>query len=164
MEFWTLKWFDKDIGPHFLCWTILEISFARGVMVLNIEILGFDMFCSLGAGGVTMLCKGKSTHIVLKDNIGWNGIALSFEEMPCPKNVTRFVVQTDDFSFGGTFRRNFCFIDELVRAPSCQEWGNCLCDLYNHHEFGVMRQHTRWLWRWNLQREREEDNASCEDM
>ena len=54
------------------------------VVVSNEEIFGLDMFGSFGTGDVTVFGKGKSAHIVLKDNIGGNSIPLSFHEVACP--------------------------------------------------------------------------------
>ena len=54
------------------------------VVVSNEEIFGLDVFCSFGTGDVTVLCKRKSAHIVLKDNIGGDSIPLCFHEVACP--------------------------------------------------------------------------------
>jgi hypothetical protein len=62
----------------------MKLEFTCVAVVSNEEIFGLDVFGSFGTGDVTVLCKGKSAHIVLKDNIGGNSIPLSFHEVARP--------------------------------------------------------------------------------
>lgn len=54
----------------------------------DVQILGLDMFCPLGAGNVPILGKGKGTHVVLVNDIGRDGVTLSLEEMLSPEDIT----------------------------------------------------------------------------
>ena len=67
------------------------------------------MFCSFGTREVSVLGKGKGASIILEDDISRDRIALSLEKISRPKDVARFVVETNEFTLGRAFGRNFLF-------------------------------------------------------
>ena len=67
----------------------------------NKEVLGLDVFRSFGTRYVTIFGKGKRTHVVLIDNVGFD--VVSFKELACPKHVTNFIVETDNFALSRAF-------------------------------------------------------------
>ena len=77
--------------------------------MLDEEIVGFDVFCSFGARNVAIFLKRKSAHVVLVNNVGLNIITLGLEELTRPKNVARFVVQSNNLAFGRTLGRYALF-------------------------------------------------------
>ncbi len=77
--------------------TVLKADFTCCVEMLEEKIFGFDMFGAFRTGDATILEKRKGTHIVLKDDIVWDCISLSFKKVSRPKNVTRFIIDCNNF-------------------------------------------------------------------
>ncbi len=59
------------------------------------------MFGTFQAGDITIFGKGKSTHVVLINNISCDSISLRFKEMACPQNIARLIIEADKFALGG---------------------------------------------------------------
>ena len=108
-EFGTLERFSKDVRPHSFGRAILKIKFSRLVKMTNEEVFGFNMFGPFRTGDISIFCQRKSTHIVLVDNIGFDFIALGFEEVTRPEDITDFIIEADDLTFARTLGRNFMF-------------------------------------------------------
>ncbi len=79
------------------------------MIVGDVKVFGFNVFSSFGTGDVTVLGKGKGAHIILEDDIGRDRITLSLKEIACPKDVSGFVVETNEFTFSRAFCRDFLF-------------------------------------------------------
>jgi hypothetical protein len=75
----------------------------------NKEVFGFNMLGPLRAGDIAIFSQRKGTHVILVDDVGFNFVALGFEELACPKDITDFVIQANDLAFARTFRWNFLF-------------------------------------------------------
>ncbi len=58
------------------------------------------MLCTFGTRHITILGQGEGAHIVLVNNVGLNIITLGLKELMRPKNVARFVVQSNNLAFG----------------------------------------------------------------
>ena len=58
----------------------------------NKKIFCLDVFGAFRTGDIAVFSQGKSAHIVLIDDVGFDFVALGFEEMTCPEDVTNFVV------------------------------------------------------------------------
>jgi hypothetical protein len=70
------------------------------VKVAYEEIFFLNVFYMFGARHITILGQGEGAHIVLVNNVGLNIKTLGLEESTRPKNVARFVVQSDNLAFG----------------------------------------------------------------
>ena len=75
----------------------------------NKEVFGFNMFGTFRAGDIAILCQRESTHMVLIDYIGVDLVALGFEELSCPEDISDFIIQTNDFAFARAFGKNLMF-------------------------------------------------------
>jgi hypothetical protein len=57
------------------------------VVVLDEEEFGMNVFRSTCTGGSSIFAEGKSTHVVLIYNVGFDIITLGFDEIACPNDV-----------------------------------------------------------------------------
>jgi len=69
----------------------------------NKEVFGFNMFGPFRTGDIAIFCQRKSAHIVLIDDVGIDFVALGFEELSRPENITDFIIKTDDLAFARAF-------------------------------------------------------------
>jgi hypothetical protein len=67
----------------------------------NIEVFGLDVLSAFWTRDITILGKGKFAHIILKDDISWYSVTLGLKKMACPKDITRFIIEPNEFTFGG---------------------------------------------------------------
>ena len=63
--------------------------------MVNTEIFRLDVFSAFGARNVAIFSQGKCAHVVLKNDVISNSVALRFEEIPCPENITCFIIKTN---------------------------------------------------------------------
>ncbi len=89
--------------------TILKVEFSCVVKMTNEEVFCIDVLGSFRTGDITVFSQGKSTHIVLIDDVGFDFVALGFKELTGPEDIANFVIETDDFAFAGAFGRDFVF-------------------------------------------------------
>ena len=89
-EFGTLERFSKDVCPHLFGTAILKIKFSRLVKMTNKEVFGFNMFGLFRIGDISIFRQRKSTHIVLVEDIGFDFVALGFEEVTRPRGHHQF--------------------------------------------------------------------------
>jgi hypothetical protein len=104
-----LKGFGKDIGPHLLGGAVLEIEFTCIMKMRDEEVLGFNMFGSLGAGNIAIICQRECTHIVLIYNVCFDLVPLGFEELTSPEVIADLVVKSNNLAFARTFGWDFVF-------------------------------------------------------
>jgi hypothetical protein len=78
--------------------------------MLNKEIFCLDMFGTFGARCTTVLFKGESTHIIMKNNIFIDCLSLHFEEMTGLENVARLVMNRNKLSFRQALSINLLFV------------------------------------------------------
>ena len=66
------------------------------------EIFCLNVFCTFGTRHITILGQGEGAHIVLVNNVGLNILTLGLVlvELTRPKNVARFVIQSNNLAFG----------------------------------------------------------------
>jgi hypothetical protein len=114
-EFGTLKRFGKDVGPHLVGRAVFECKFSRFVIMTDVEVFSLDVFSAFGAGNIAILGQRESTHVVLIDNVGSNGVTLCLKKMTGPQDVARFVMKANDFAFSRTLGRYLLF----VRGTCC---------------------------------------------
>ena len=126
-ELGTLERFGKNVCPHFVGRAIFEGEFSRFVIVSNVKVFDFDVFCAFGARNIAILCQRQCTHVVQINNVGRNGVALCFEEVMSPKYIAGFVVKANDLTFGGTLGRNFMFVGRTGGGAFTKgEEGTCM--------------------------------------
>ena len=87
----------------------MKINFASVVIVANKEIFCLNMLCPFGAGNVAIFSQGKGAHVVLIYDVCVDFVTLGFEELTSPKNITYFVIKTNDFTFTRTLGWYFVF-------------------------------------------------------
>ena len=73
----ALERLGEDIGPHFLCGAVVEVNVASIISILNEEVFGADMFYPGGSQNAAVFLMAQSTHVILKDYVGVNGVPLS---------------------------------------------------------------------------------------
>ena len=76
-------------------------------MVANKEIFCLDMLSPFGAQNVTILSQGKCAHVVLKNDVIGNSVTCASRKIPCPEDIARLIIKTNDFTLGGTLGRYF---------------------------------------------------------
>ena len=108
-ELGTLKGFRKDIRPHLFSGTILKVEVSSVVIMTNEKVFCLDVFGAFRTGDISVFSQGKSAHIVLIDDVGFDFVTLGFEELTSPKNITDFVIKTNDFTFARTLGWYFVF-------------------------------------------------------
>ena len=91
-ELGSLKGFRKNIRPHVFGGTILKVEFSCVVKMTNEEVFCFDVLGSFRTGDISVFGQGKSTHIVLIDDVGFDFVALGFKELTCPEDIANFVI------------------------------------------------------------------------
>ena len=91
-ELGALEGFCKNVRPHVFGGTILKVEFACVVKVTNEEVFCFDVFGSFRTGDISVFGQGKSTHIVLIDDVGVDFVALGFKELTRPEDIPNFVI------------------------------------------------------------------------
>jgi hypothetical protein len=106
-ELGTLKGFRKDIRPHLFSGTILKVEVSSVVIMTNEKVFCLDVFGAFRTGDISVFSQGKSAHIVLIDDVGFDFVTLGFEKMTCPEDITNFVIKADEFAFTRTFGRDF---------------------------------------------------------
>ncbi len=72
------------------------------MIVANEEIFRLDVLSPFGARNVAILSQGKRAHVVLKNNVIGDSVTLCFKKIPCPEDIARLIIKTDDFTLGGT--------------------------------------------------------------
>ena len=104
-----MKRLSKYVRPHLFGREILKIKFTHLVKMTNKEVFGFNMFGPFRTGDISIFCQRKSIHIVLLDNIGFDVVALGFEEVTRPEDITNFIIEANDLTFARTLGKNFMF-------------------------------------------------------
>ncbi len=89
----TLKGFGENVGPHFFSWFVAQIDEALKVVVFDKEEFGMDVFCATCTGGASIFAEGQSTHVVLINDVGFDGVTLGFDEIACPYDVREYAVE-----------------------------------------------------------------------
>jgi hypothetical protein len=64
--------------------TILKVQFACIVIMTNEEVFGFDVLGAFRTGDIAVFSQGKSAHIVLINDVGFDFVTLGFKEMTSP--------------------------------------------------------------------------------
>jgi hypothetical protein len=75
----------------------------------NKEVFGFNMFGPFRTGDISIYFQRKSTHSVLVDDIGFDVVALGFEDVTRPEDITDFIIEADNLTFAKTLGKNFMF-------------------------------------------------------
>ena len=97
----SLQGLGQDVSPHLFGGAIFEIDIMGVVTILDEEVFRADVLSAARAGDTAVLFQRKRAHVVLEDNVGFDGISLGLKEIMHPEDVTEFIVDGDQFGLGG---------------------------------------------------------------
>ena len=100
----ALFWLGVDVRPHLIGGAVFEDDFTLANFVLNVKILNLDVFGTFCAAGLAVGFEEDCAHIVLVHERQVHVVTLCSQEVPCPKDVAKGVVDPDEFCL----RRAFC--------------------------------------------------------
>ena len=104
----ALKGFSEHVHPHLISGTVFKVNISTCILILDQKVFCTNALAMV-RGRDAAIFEGHGTHVILVNDIVFNGIALSFEEIFHPEDVRKFVVNCDEFGFGGTFCIKFFY-------------------------------------------------------